>query len=243
MRNYIKSSIWVLLLLSCVNRASGWQFEIAPYLWATNMNGRVQIRNQSAPVDESFADIVKLLKAGGMLWLSADQDKLGLFANGLYASLSKDIDYAGYTINSTNKLTIVSAGVSYQIYKHNNYFIEPYLGLRFTRNNAGIKISNLGFDADNNQNWTDPILGSRIRYINNGWRVILAADIGGTNFNSNKSLNLNGLVGYNPQTLQNWAFYLGYRYLYQKYSTGQGSDYFLWNMRLFGPMLGLSYSF
>src|SRR5690348_13686785 len=68
---------------------NSWKFTIAPYLWALNMNGSVQIRNQRAPVNQTFGDVLSDLNWAGMLWLEADKGKWGVFVNLLYASLSQ----------------------------------------------------------------------------------------------------------------------------------------------------------
>ena len=36
---------------------SGWEFQVAPYLWAISMNGDATVKGQEADVDVSFSDI------------------------------------------------------------------------------------------------------------------------------------------------------------------------------------------
>lgn len=230
-----------------------WTFEIAPYLWALNMDGRVQVASQAAHVSENFSDIMKQFDGGGMLWLSAHKNKLGFFANGMYASLSKSSHIGPISMNQSEKFGIFGAGISYELYKQrfasqnvsipHELTVEPYLGFRYTLNNATVKIGRLSASSDHH--WTDPIVGARVKYtLTKAWLVLFAGDVGGTNFNNHNSYDLNGLVGYKPQTFwTNTTVYAGYRFLHQNYVTGSGRNYFAWNMKLFGPVVGLAIGF
>jgi hypothetical protein len=84
----------------------------------------------------------------------------------------------------------------------------------------------------------------RLRYdFNARWVGQLSADLGGTNTTDHFSYNWAALLGYKPSKyLTNSTWYLGYRYLYQHYDTGSGRNTFDWNMRLFGPVLGVNFS-
>lgn len=242
----------VLSLLSTTAYADPWKIEIAPYLWAMNMNGTVGVGSRSAHIKESFSDIMKQFQGGGMLFLDAKKDRFGLFFNAVYAELSKnsplDTPLGPITIHSKNKFGIFSAGISYEVYKNifancNETAIDLYAGARYTLNNTTLNV--LGLSVSNNQNWTDPIIGGRLRFIfNKAWHAMLSGDVGGTNFNNQKSYNLIGLIGYKPQTMmKNTTFYLGYRLLHQKYINGSGTNRFVWNMNLFGPMAGVAFEF
>ena len=173
--------------------------------------------------------------------------KFGLFFNTMYASLSQKSDIGSFTIDSTNKFGIFSAGASYDVFKKtfsnaSQVGIEPYLGARYTLNNTTLKLSGTTISVSDNQHWTDPIIGVRIRYtINKAWLALVAGDVGGTNFNNHNSYNVNAFVGYKPQTiLKNTTFYVGYRLLYQNYVTGSGSGRFAWDMKLLGPAAGVA---
>lgn len=225
---------------------SNWEFEIAPYIWGLNMDGRAQTGTITSHVSESFSDILSQLDMGAMLWVSANKDKWGLFANALYADLSKDTPAGPFTVDSTEHFGLFTLGASYQVYekRHNrtDVKVKPYAGLRYTLNNVTLKLNSLS--VSNNQHWTDPIIGVRLDYtFNRNWIAFIAGDVGGTNLSSDKSYNLNGFVGYKPQSMRSVTFYGGYRYLYQKYVTGSGRNYFNWDMKLFGPVLGVGFTF
>ncbi len=236
-----------------------WKIEVAPYIWALSMNGTVQVGPRArAHVDQSFSDILSQLNWAGMVWLEANKNKFGIFANIIYSSLSDDASVRSATIKTKNEFGLYTAGVSYQIYQAcllssgcsqntGTIAIEPYAGLRYTSNKATVTLSSpiISLRAVNNQDWTDPIIGARLKFaLTNTWHAILSGDIGGTNASSHYSYNLVGVIGYKPQT--HWVrttWYLGYRLLDQHYATGNGANYFNWNMKLFGPLIGVSFTF
>lgn len=225
-----------------------WQFALAPYLWAINMNGHERIGPMDAHITENFNDIVKTLNCGAMLQFDARKSNYGMFIDGMYAKTSDKTTLPEGTIKLTTKYGIFTGAAFYTAFtrnyaKRNKLAIEPYLGVRYTLNDATIQNLSTSDSASKNKNWTDPILGTRLRYDINSWQLALLGDVGGTNFNTNKSLNLAGLFGYTPDSAKYLTIYLGYRYLYQKYVTGEGNDLFAWNMRLFGPLLALSFRF
>lgn len=90
---------------------------------------------------------------------------------------------------------------------------------------------------NNNQYWTDPIIGARIiKHFNNGANVNLAADIGGLSASKQYSYNIIALLGYMPQFMwRNTKWYIDYRLLDQLYENGNGNNKFIWDMKLSGP--------
>lgn len=229
---------------------SPWKFTIAPYVWGMNMSGDVQIAPQNMHINESFSDIIKDFHGGGMLWLDATNDRYGLFFNSMYAVLDKKMDVEGFSLKSVARFGLFTLGGSYRVYetrynRANFFAVEPYIGARYTLNDASIDVISPSLSASNNVNWTDPIIGARLLYnINKHWSTKFAADIGGTNFNNHKSYNLNALIGYNPSNSSElFNIYLGYRLLYQHYETGSGASLFVWKMHLFGPVLGFAFTF
>lgn len=230
--------------------ANTWHFDIAPYLWAVNMNGSVQIgpRNRTH-VNESFSDLWDNLDWGGMLWFDAYNGDFGIFVNTLYVALSKTTSDGIYSIKSSEDFTLLGAGLSYQIYQSTSGFFSviPYVGFRYTSNDATVTLhtSSAAIKATNDQYWTDPIIGARLKFaLTKAWLLTLAGDIGGTGRSTHYSYDLTGFISYHPQTvLTSTSVYLGYRLLDQYYQTGSGASYFNWNMKLFGPLLGISFGF
>jgi len=224
-----------------------WQIDIAPYAWGINMDGRVSQGPFNASVSESFEDIMKHFDGGGMLWLDVYKGPVGAFINGLYADLSDHGEIDSDSLHVKTHFGLVSYGLSFIILqkdiKSTRLQIEPYAGARYTfLNNT---LSTTFFNVEDNRSWTDPIIGIRVRDdFTQRWLVLLAADVGEGNPHKQYSYNLNAFLGYKPENkeFKNTTVYFGYRYLYQHYEHESGLDFFEWNMRLFGPVLGINFN-
>ncbi len=232
-----------------------WHWTVAPYLWAMNMNGSAQIKGQRASVHQTFGDILKDLNWAGMVWLEADKGKLGIFLNLLYASLSQGASDRYISAHVNSSFGLYSAGLSYEVYKtclcsggcqpgDSTLKIVPYIGARYTSNDASLTVNSIlgSVRGSDNQHWTDPFIGARLNFdLSRAWLLSLAADVGGTNASSDHSYNVWGLIGYRPQALlKATAWYLGYRVLDQLYIKGGSSNYYYWNMKMYGPVAGVS---
>ena len=243
-----------LLLLSCISStyatpSSPWEINVAPYLWAINMNGHVQVGPLQATVSQSFSDIMKHFEGGGMLWLNARKDKFGVFANLLYSVLKQDQTIRTITIGARNNFGIFSAGVSYEVMRYSaanqvsQIALELFAGARNTLNNTKLNVDRLSFS--DKQNWTDPIIGTRLTLdLNKQWQLVGSADIGG--INKHHSYDLQGYIGYKPSkplVFKDPVLYLGYRSLYQHYSSGDGLGLYVWNMHINGPVIGFKIIF
>ena len=234
------------------NQSNDWTFTAAPYIWAMNMNGAVTTGGRRARVDESFSELLQHLNFAGMLWLDGTHDKFGVFLNVIYAVLRYNTQDDIASVHAKIRYGITSGGLSYEIYKR--YFntihsiaIAPYAGFRYTENDVQVKVNIATFSPTitNDQYWTDPIIGARFNFdISKAWSAIIAGDIGGVNASSQHSYNVQALLGYSPQShLTDTTFYIGYRLLDQLYVTGSGRDYYNWNMKLFGPIVGVAIKF
>lgn len=235
-----------------------WRFTIAPYLWAVNMNGSTQVKGKRASVNQSFSDILSDLNWGAMVWLEAEKGKWGGFFNITYASLSDGASAGLVSAHANVQFSLYTAGLSYEAYKAclcsggcqwggSTLALVPYVGGRYTLLNNSLTLNTpLGNARGSDiQHWIDPILGLRLNFdLTKAWKMTLGGDVGGTNTNSDVSYNVWGVIGYNPQSF--WkctTWYLGYRLLDQKYKHGTSSNYFLWDMKIYGPLIGVAFNF
>ncbi|MCA0402561.1 MAG: hypothetical protein LCH30_02065 [Proteobacteria bacterium] len=235
----MKALLYGLGLLSLVNPAKAtWNFEIAPYLWASGLEGTEQTGKHRFHVSKSFSELIKHLDLGAMLYVTAYQNNFGLFFNGIYSKVSDNLNLDEFHIHTSSTISVDSAGLSYKI-PLSQWTLEPYAGARYTFN--GTKISINALHINKKYNWIDGILGSRIIYkVNSSFNIEGSADYGmGSHSNS---YNLTALLGYQSlKHFKNTRFYLGYRLLHQNYHTGSGRQYFLWKMNLYGPVAGFAY--
>lgn len=236
----------------CASRAqqcrNPWKITIAPYVWGMNLNGSIKIGNRNAPVNDTFSDILRDFQGGGMLWLDATKDKWGIFLNSVYADLHRTYQVDTTQVKPIIKFGLFSAGLSYEAFSKTfrnctKFSLIPYIGARYTVQDVKIEVVGTTLQSTHNERWIDPIIGSSAKYVmNKNWLATIAADIGGTG-SDQKSYNLNGYVGYKPTNkCVDLTLYAGYRYLYQKYQNDENPQY-IWNMHMFGPVLGMAFTF
>jgi len=244
-------SVTILWMLCSNSFADPWKFEVAPYLWAANMNGRTSIGPATVHINQSFSDILKHLNVGGMLYAAAHKDRFGIYFNGVYVNVSDgshlSTNLGNINTHLNNRYSIVGAGISYIVVDKmfasgGQFTLEPYLGFRDTINNTSVKINKLSFKK--NVSWTDPVVGIRLDYLfNKVWGILAQGDIGGVNASTQYSYSWGAFLHCRPSSWTHAQMYLGYRLLDQRYQTGSGRSFYDWNMKLFGPLLGLSFNF
>jgi len=252
MIHYIRLVLLCLTLLSFSLFSSNaladpWKFEIAPYAWALNMNGHVSEGPVTLTVNQHFTDLLEHLDGAGMLYASAHKNAFGFYFNGLYSSLSNSQQIHTINTSGNTQYTVLDGGVSYIVFQHEfnhdrNLSLEPYAGVRYTNNNTKLTIG--GISLERNVDWIDPVVGMRFNYsFNKKWLAYLIGDIGGTSSSTQYSYSAGAFLGYQPKSWNTAILYLGYRILDQYYQTGSGLNYYNWNMKLFGPVVGLGCRF
>ena len=227
---------------------SDWKVDIAPYIWAINLNGDVGVGKYEAHIDESFSNLLKDLDIGAMLWVNIHYKKFGVFADPVYGKLSNNSTVDGVKIDTTDVYSVIGTGASYQVLqvpmsRDSRFTLEPYAGARITINNTTLKVLGDSFKKD--EQWTDIIIGSRAIFdFGQTWHISLSSDYGGMTGGDHHSYNLVGVAGYTFALKPiPFSVYAGYRYLDQFFTTGNGPDFYKWDMAVFGPLLGLNMQF
>jgi hypothetical protein len=230
-----------------------WNFTAAPYLLMPYMNGDVALGPIGVNVDASPGEIFDNLDAGLMLYFEASSDKWVVNFDLLYMNLggkgetllleretAVDVRQLGLTFNGLYRVAEwASVGV----------------GFRVNSIKQGLKIAAVpgpgpgeddifpAVDVSMTQTWVDPLIVARVmtRFNDTKWRLGLVADIGGFGIGSDLAWQINPFVGYQFSKL--FEIDLAYRWLAMDYETGSGTDYFLYDMVISGPELGLLFHF
>ena len=230
---------------------SPWQFEIAPYVWALNMTGTNTVGFVKEPINESFSDIFTQLNFAAMLYLDVSKGNAGVFFNTLYAITSDSSQVGPVNAKITNDFGVFTWASTYQVYEHDfstpgrSLAITPYAGVRYTLDNTSLGLAYNAFNQNytDNQSWANPIAGTRLNYnLTPKWSGVMFVD-GGIVHENDYSYQVSGFLGYKPTCLKIVTLYAGYQYLYEYYVTGSGLHTFAWNMNIYGPVLGLSFTF
>ena len=258
---YYQTAIIVLMILIALpsmaqedaKKEKQWNFTAAPYLLMPYMNGNVGLGPAMVNVDANPGEIFDNLDFGLMLYFEASSDKwvanfdmlyMNLGGNGETPILSRDagvdIKQLGLTFNGLYRVTEwASVGVGFRVN-------SIKLGLKVAAvPGPGPSEEDLfpAIDVSITQTWVDPLITARVmtRFNDSNWRLGMIADIGGFGIGSNFAWQVNPFVAYKFSKL--FELDLAYRWLSMDYETGSGADYFLYDMVISGPELGLLFHF
>ena len=228
-----------------------WVTRVAPYLWATSLDGNAEVKGIKADVDVPFSDILKDLSLAGMLLVDVQKGNFGVAVNGVFARVSPKNDVGPLRIKSTSDTVQLGVVPYYRVVdwtyrtsstgKPLKLVVEPEAGFRFTYLRVEVNVRNGGPTVDDNESWVDPIIGSRFGIdLADNWNLTAEGNVGGFGVGSDLAWNVQGFVGYKtsffgvPTTLA-----AGYRALHQDYDHNN----FKWDVTMYGPVLGASFRF
>jgi hypothetical protein len=231
-----------------------WTLSVAPYFWMAGINGDVGVfGRQPVNVDESFSDIIKDFKFGGMIVTELNNGTIGIFSDIMYVkteadgSVTRALGGVPKTLAATVETSSFTGTVlgEYRVYSEPTGILDLMAGARVfsVDNNIDISLAHGGaplaaFSGSDGATWVDPMIGAKGRYnINETWFVNGWAMIGGFGAGSDLTWDLLGAVGYNYN--EHVSFALGYRAL--------GVDYdnngFVYDVVQHGPILGAVFKF
>lgn len=227
-----------------------WTFAVAPYLWATSLDGTSSVGGVDADVDLSFSDILDDLAIGGMLLVDVQRGRFGIAVNGVFARLEPDGDVGPIQLDVTNTTTWIGAAPYYRAVERTyresasgqplRFVVEPTAGIRYT--NLRLELDGTGprgngRQVDQSEGWVDPVVGSRFFLdLTESWTLSGEADIGGFGVGSDFAWNVQAFVGYQTSLLgRALTLAAGYRALSQDYENGK----FKWDVTTQGPILGV----
>lgn len=253
----IQTALLALLLMAAVGTAraqgapaSEWHFLVEPYVMFPNMKGETGIGNlPPVQVDEDPQDIFDHLQMGAMLFLEARNDRWAFSSDLLYMDLESDIEQA--TLISGGDVGVSQLGWELAALRRLAPWFEFGLGLTYNRIEADVDVDVLALigpdytlSAGLTEDWIDPTFVARATLpFGDKWFFQARANLGGFGIGNAADLNLQlqADVGYRPG--DHWQFSFGYRLIDIDYEQGTGDDRFKYDVRTFGPVLRLGYSF
>lgn len=210
--------------------ADHWRYLIAPYAWATAIDGTIGVRGVQTEVDASFSDLLQVVDIAAALHFEAQKGKWGYFGDAFYAKLSVDAPTQAGNISVENKMRIFEVGGVYE-------FNPLFQGL------FGVRAQGVDVDLDfpgarrisGDQDWVDGFVGVRIIPVRSEkWYLSLRGDVGAGDSDS----VLNGVISAAYRFNKTWSLIGGYRIL----STDLSEDNFKWDINMSGLGLGLGIS-
>ncbi len=232
-------------------------FEASPYLWAAGMKGSTGARGVEADIDVGFDDIVEDLDLGLMGVLELRKGNWLLLLDGVYMKLQDEksrswtgpggLATATADLEVTPEMTMIAIAGGYRI-NADNVAVDVLGGARYTKVDMEFRLTTTTaglfpggvrtVSAD--ESWWDPFVGVRIVIpFAEKWAGVLYADYGGFGVGSDSTYQV--LAGVNWNFSKHFSAKLGYRYLYQDFEDDDNG--FVWDMKAYGPYIGLGIRF
>jgi len=232
-------------LANAQDSVSGWDFNIAPYLWGSGISGTVAPFSALPPaeIDASFSDIVEELDFGAMIAGSATRGDYGVFGDLQYIKLSSGGATPGPAfgnVSVSTKMTIASLAGEYVVVDTPTSELRILGGARYWNVDLDFNLSAgalPGRSAPGGDSWVDGIIGVRgqsdlsDQFYLTGWAM---AGGGGSEFMG----DVFGGVGY--RLTERTALIGGYRYLTVDRRENDG---FIYDVEQQGLVVGANFGF
>lgn len=229
--------------------------QVTPYLWAAGLDGTVSPfrRAPAIGVEKSFSDVVDALEFGGFvnLWLrrgpfvfSGDVmyvDTSDAHAFGPLPPLPVPIPPGTVVegrVDSRQFTATVQGG--YRVVDTADFTLDVLAGLRAWRVSNDVTVSALGMSRRYGErfDWLDPVVGLRaFRRLPGAWSLQAQVDAGGLDVGADSTWSALATVNY--ATTGRLSMSLGYKVLDVDYD----HDGYVYDVRLKGPVLGLTWRF
>ena len=221
---------------------SSWRFAVVPYFWASDLTGHVGIGPITTRVDESFRDIVKILKFGAMGAVEARYRSYVFGLDYMYTNIGngKSIAIRGDTggFSFGLKEVIWNPTVGYQFHR-GAWGIEPLLGVRYWDMASTLDVDRLNGTSHEHAkgiHWIDAVPGARVDWIPyRRTRVLLGGDVGGGG--SKNTWQAYGTLGWDAATW--WTISGGYRSLSVDYE----HNLLVLDANMKGPIITMAFRF
>lgn len=225
---------------------STWRNSIDVYVLFSAINGTVGIGPVESELDLSFSDLIKNLDGGFLSSYRGENDQLAFGADMIYLKLKTDGTSSSGLTTVGMMMTQLIAELHGMVRLTKNF--EVYAGIRYWYIDTDLSI-----DVDINpddpddpttgsltESWVDPIIGVRgVLPLSTKIRLIGRGDIGGFDIGSDFAwhLSLHGQwrLGKLVSAIS------GFRVIDVKYDSGSGSDFFLMDVTVQGPMAGVTF--
>lgn len=241
-----------------------WAFQATGYLWATGLNGNISPfrRAPTLHVEKSFSDVMEDLNFGGFLNVWGRYDRFVLSGDIMYVDTTDSKAAGPLPALQIPGLPILPAGAAidadvdtqefmatlqagYRIIDADGFSLDALAGARFWHisNEVAVTASHplIGSVSSTHQEsfgWVDPVIGARAFFnLTDKLSVQGQFDIGG--FGAGSDFTWSALATVNYIFTDTLSVSAGYKVLDVDYS----DDGYVFDSRLSGPVVGLTYRF
>ncbi len=225
---------------SAQSGGSGWQFAVAPYLWAAGMDGTMTIAFVEQDLDVPFSDIISNLDFALMGHFDMRNERWVLSSDLVFVDLGQSENLNGGTVTAGVDLTLLEAAGGYRV----SSAVTLLAGARWVDMGASLGYAGEIFDddADAGKSWIDPLVGVHVLTpLSERWWLGLRGDVGGFGVGSQLTWQAYADVGFKASDLV--SIILGYHALDMDYEEGDGLNFIGLDLMVSGPQIGVVFTF
>ncbi|QBJ16045.1 hypothetical protein EYD00_21900 [Agrobacterium sp. 33MFTa1.1] len=241
-----------------------WAFQATGYLWATGLNGNISPfrRAPTLHVEKSFSDVMEDLNFGGFLNIWGRYDRFVLSGDLMYVDTTDSKAAGPLPALQIPSLPTLPAGAAidadvdtqefmatlqagYRIVDADGFSLDALAGARFWHISNEVTVTashpligSVSATHKESFGWIDPVIGARAFFsLTDKLSVQGQVDIGG--FGAGSDLTWSALATMNYIFTDSLSVSAGYKVLDVDYS----DEGYVFDSRLSGPVLGLTYRF
>ena len=220
----------------------GWDWMVAPYLWATDIGVDLDTRfpRVSGSTDVSFGDIIDKLDGAFQIHAEGQGDSFGGFADLTYLSVSDSTDRPRVRTESELDTVLFELAAVWSPGEERFRGVDVFAGLRYldmdvTTDLIPANPSLPSVRVDSGDSFSDFLLGVRYTWaLSERWGLTLRGD--GSWGDTDGTWNASAIAQYRTS---NGAWLFGYRYLDIEIEKGDARS----NITISGPGVGYGFRF
>lgn len=232
-----------------------WALQITPYMWAAGLEGNIS-PFQRAPtigVEKSFSDVLDDLNFGGFANIWGRYDRFVLSGDVMYVDTTDSHTFGPLpplpgpippgtvvegSVDTRQFMATLEGG--YRVFDTQDVTLDALVGARFWNISNDVTVSALGMSRSYGESfgWVDPVIGLRAFFrLTDKLSVQAQADIGG--FGTGSDFTWSAMATANYTFTDQLSVSAGYKVLDVDYD----HDGYVYDTRLSGPVVGLTYRF
>jgi hypothetical protein len=225
---------------------SGWQFTVAPYIWAAGIEGKSGLFGlPEQDVDVTFIDTLKHLNMVFSGVTEMRKGAISISTDLLYARLGANIDkpkgLLANDIDATAATFMATGLVGYSAYMSDRATVDLVAGARLWSSETEFDFNGGALDgttASDGDTWVDPVAGVKFKFgLSDSFYLAGWGLVGGFGVGSDIMWDVMGGIGYNINEYS--TVFAGYRAMHDEYENGG----FKSEITQSGPIIGGTFSF
>lgn len=218
----------------------GWDWMVAPYLWAATIDTDIRTETPPADNESTFSDIIDKIDGAFLLRIEGRGDHFGVFTDLIFLGVADDSDRPlSHTESDLDTWLIEAAGV-WSPSDDRTRGLDLFAGLRYVDVDLTVEVDPINplFDTATvatNRSYSDFMAGARYTFaFSERWGLTLRGD--GSFGDTEGTWSASAIVQYRTG---NGGWFFGYRHLSVEIETGDSTT----EITMSGPAIGYGFSF